>query len=148
MTDPVMFTVVGKPEPAGSKKAFMRPGARFPVVVDDNAKSKPWKKTVATTALGAMMGRTLLTGPLALSLDFVVLRPKGHFGTGRNADVVKDSAPPWPVVKPDVLKLARAVEDALTGVVWVDDAQIVAEALTKSFGSRHGVRVVVKPVLS
>lgn len=32
---------------------------------------------------------------------------------------------------PDVLKLARGVEDALTGIVWRDDAQIVNESLSK-----------------
>lgn len=141
-----MFTVVGKPEPAGSKKAVSIPGRQFTQVVDANRKAAPWKKTVATTALGSMIGRALLEGPLALTLDFVVLRPQGHYGTGRNASVVKASAPVFPTSKPDVLKLARAVEDALTGVVWIDDAQIVAEALTKSYGDRHGVRVVVRKV--
>ena len=36
---------------------------------------------------------------------------------------------------PDVLKLARGVEDALTGIVWRDDAQIVNESLNKVVGA-------------
>jgi predicted short-subunit dehydrogenase-like oxidoreductase (DUF2520 family) len=43
-----------------------------------------------------------------------------------------------------VLKLARGVEDALTGIVWRDDAQIVVEHLEKRYGSPARCEVRVK----
>ncbi len=58
-----------------------------------------------------------LMGPLwdeAISARFLFLieRPKSH----RRADgSIKAGAPLFPVAKPDVLKLARAAEDALSG---------------------------------
>jgi Holliday junction resolvase RusA-like endonuclease len=58
--------------------------------------------------------------------------------------LLKGSAPEWPVARPDALKLARAAEDALTGIVWADDAQIVVERLGKVFGPREGCRVRVR----
>jgi len=42
-----------------------------------------------------------------------------------------------------VLKLARGVEDALSGILYMDDAQIVSERLTKLYGSPARVEITV-----
>lgn len=131
----ISFTVIGKPEPAGSKRAFVNPKTGKAIVTDANQNAKPWQTAVATEAAAQMNGEPLFDGPLSLTLRFWTPRPNGHFGTGRNAGILKRSAPEFPTVRPDVLKLARAVEDALTGVVWRDDAQIVNEDITKYYGS-------------
>lgn len=138
----LQVTVYGTPQPAGSKKAVPM-GKRWGVI-DDNRKSRPWKDQVAQHAGIAMAGRDLFRGPLAVELTFHVRRPKGHFGSGRNAAVLKPSAPDHPTVKPDVLKLARGVEDALSGVVYGDDAQIVDERLRKVYGAPERVVIVVR----
>ena len=141
MSDAIAFTVYGRPAPAGSKRVLPaggRAGGR-PIVVDDSKRSRPWKQDVAATAAAAMNGRPLLEGPLGLELVFYVSRPKSHYG----ALGVRPSAPAWPTVKPDVLKLARAVEDALTGQVWRDDAQVVRELLTKRYGEPERVEIWV-----
>lgn len=145
MSAPVSFTVHGHAATAGSKRGFYNAKAKRVIVTDDNAKSRPWKAQVADAAAQAMNGREPLDGPLLLELTFWIPRPKGHYGTGRNAPAVKPGAPQAPAVKPDLLKLARAVEDALTGVVYRDDAQVCAETLTKAYttgGARTEVRVV------
>lgn len=136
MSDPIRFTIYGKSQTAGSKRAFpfKRKNGQLGVSVsDDNPKSKAWKSVVSDAALKVAPGK-LLTCPLSVVLVFYIDRPKGHYGTGRNADKLKPSAPEFPAKKPDVLKLARAIEDALTGVLWRDDAQIVDEVLCKRFG--------------
>jgi Holliday junction resolvase RusA-like endonuclease len=141
----VAFTVHGIPQPAGSKRAFQNRHTGRIVVTDDAKRSRPWKTDVTEAAAVAMLGAPLLDGPLLLELRFWMPRPKGHYGTGRNAGQVRASAPRFPAVKPDVLKLARAVEDALTGIVYRDDAQIVTETLEKAYTSaqaRCEVRVV------
>lgn len=122
------FTVHGTPQPAGSKRAFFRGGRA--VVVDANKKTRPWKDQVAQIAGEAMTGRPLMRGPLWVILRFYVRRPKGHFGKKG----LLSSAPAHPTTRPDVLKLARGVEDALSGVCYVDDSQIVAEELWKEYG--------------
>jgi Holliday junction resolvase RusA-like endonuclease len=56
----------------------------------------------------------------------------------------------WPAKPPDVLKLARAVEDALTGALWTDDALVVSEYLLKRYappGGPERVTVTVMEVL-
>jgi Holliday junction resolvase RusA-like endonuclease len=145
----ITFTVPGLCKTAGSKRAFMRPGMRFPVIVDDCKETKNWQGQVKQFAQTAILehGITdLFSGPLAVKLDFVMQRTKGHFGSGKNANVLKDSAPRYHTVKPDVLKMGRAIEDALTGVLWVDDSQIAIEVLRKTYGQRPGVTITVKQI--
>ena len=46
-------------------------------------------------------------------------------------------------IRPDLDKLVRAVLDALTGVVWVDDSQVTQIVASKVFGS-PGVLIEVE----
>jgi Holliday junction resolvase RusA-like endonuclease len=136
----IEFTVFGKPEPAGSKRAFVVAGKAQ--VVDANVKAKPWKEQVAQVAGGHFSG-ALLDGPLGVRFVFYQPRPKGHYGTGRNASVLKRSAPLYPTSPPDALKMARGCEDALEGVLYRNDAQIVDERLMKLYGAPARVVVTV-----
>ena len=126
-----IITVYGSAQPAGSKRAFTVNGRAQ--ITDANPRSREWKDRVAQAA-GEQYGGELIEGPLSVDMIFYSPRPKGHYGTGRNAARLKDSAPEYPIGRPDVLKLARAVEDALTGVVYRDDALIVDEVLHKRYG--------------
>lgn len=132
------FTVYGLAQPAGSKVAMKTKTGRL--LVRDAAKgSRPWKTQVAQAAGEAMNGSGLLDGALELSVIFTVPRPKGHYGVRG----LRPSAPEHPTVRPDVTKLLRAIEDACTGIVWRDDAQIVAQHAYKEYGepARADVRV-------
>lgn len=86
-----------------------------------------------------MNGAGLLDGPLVLVVQFYVPRPKSHYG----ARGLRPSAPDYPAVRPDVTKLLRAVEDACTGVVWRDDAQVVEQHAGKSYGEPARAYVTV-----
>lgn len=136
----IRLVVHGTPQTAGSKRAFVRGGRA--IVVDDNAKSRPWKDQVRQYAAAAMNGRELLAGALDVEMHFYVLRPKGHHGAkSLNA---KGRANPRPITRPDALKLARAAEDALTGVVYGDDSQIVDEHLHKHYGDPPRVEIRIR----
>lgn len=138
------FVVYGRPQPAGSKRAFKHAHTSRVIVVDDNPKSKTWKQEIAGAAHNALAGRALFDGPLVLEVTFVLKRPKGHYGTGRNASAVKPSAPAYPVTKPDTTKLIRCLEDALTGVLWRDDAQVVTQYAWKQYGEPECCEVTVR----
>lgn len=144
----ITFTVLGEAEPGGSKKGFIHPHTKRVCIVDANGKLKPWQKHVKESITKALGYRPmeLLTGPLELTLHFYLPRPQGHYGTGANALQVKDTAPARPIVRPDVLKLSRGVEDALTGVVYVDDAQIVDEHIHKHYGEEPRVEICVRQI--
>lgn len=136
------FTVFGNAAPAGSKRAFVNPKTGRAIVTDDSKGSKPWKAEVKAAAGEVMAGRPLLEGPLVVAFTFWRPRPLSHF-TGSGDLNAAGRRTPAPTTKPDVLKLARAVEDALTGIVWRDDAQVVSEFIAKRYGEPARVEVVV-----
>ncbi len=120
------FTVIGKPEPQGSARAFMpKAGGRFPIVTSDNPKLKGWRKAVGFSALDAIKTSRFLieTGAVTLTVDFYLARPKTLCGEVPNMS------------KPDIDKLARGVADALTGIVYVDDSQIDMLVVRKGYAA-------------
>lgn len=138
------LTVFGTPQPAGSKKAVSwqtKDGSRSGTnVIDANPKAAKWKNQVAQEAGKRWDGHRLIDDPLEVRFVFYVVRPKGHFGSRGN---LLPSAPRWPAKKPDALKLARAVEDALTGVVYRDDSLIIRELLEKEWGEQERVEISI-----
>jgi len=125
----IAFEVPGVPAPQGSK-VRTRFGVR-----EDNPATRPWRNSVAWEAIHAMNGTQPLTGPLELHVTFQFPRPKSHFRTGRHAGELKPAAPVYCTSKPDTDKLLRAIGDALTGVVAVDDSQFVKVTALKVYGT-------------
>lgn len=121
MIRPPCVTVYGLPAPQGSKRHVGKG-----VMVESSKHAAPWRQDVKHAALAAV-GEDFepLDGPLAVSMVFSFARPKSHYRTGRNAYLLRDGAPARPHGKPDLSKLARSTEDALTGVLWTDDSRVV-----------------------
>jgi Holliday junction resolvase RusA-like endonuclease len=105
-----------------------------------NPTTLPWRAQVTWYAIQAMSGLDKLTGPVEIWADFKMRRPKSHY---TRAGVLKLSAPVWCETRPDADKLARAVGDALTGVVFRDDCQVAKWTIRKRYGDAPGVRVEV-----
>lgn len=150
----ITLVLYGVPKPGGSKKAIprirgYRPGGKpiLGVLVFDDAKGNDdWKNLVKFTAKQRYPGRPL-DGPLLVRATLFMPRPRRHFGTGKNRDALRSDAPRHPTTKPDTTKLWRSTEDALTGVLWHDDAQIVAQYITKEWATKArqpGVTIVVE----
>jgi Holliday junction resolvase RusA-like endonuclease len=119
----IRFTVIGRPQQCGSKRAFSHHGKLL--ITDANRKARPWMDTVREAAAEALPdGFELLRGPVEIHVTFRFARPKGHFRTGRNAGELKNVAPHWHASTPDCDKLCRALGDSLTGVVFADDRQV------------------------
>ena len=152
------FFVPGLPVPQGSKRVV-----RGRLIDANHATLRPYRALVADAALEALgvppdahdgsagptdpLGGHIPTRePVTVALRFGLPRPRGHYGTGRNAGIVKPSAPVWPATKPDVDKLVRAVLDALTGIVWVDDSQVAILSAEKVYSpTPHTVVTVQAP---
>lgn len=130
---PVMLiiTVYGAPAPQGSKSAFRNQHTGRIQQVESSKKVKPWREAVKHAALDAI-GRPgdawrqpPLDGALVVDMVFTFARPRSHYRTGRNNWLLRDNAPPRPISAPDLSKLVRSTEDALTdAAVWVDDARV------------------------
>lgn len=70
-------------------------------------------------------GFELLKGPLLVSVDSFFPRPKGHYGTGRNSEKLKPSAPYFHTATPDHDNICKFYADCMNKVVYLDDSQIV-----------------------
>lgn len=126
--------VPGHPAAQGSK-AFkgMRNGK--PILVEQSERVKPWRQMVATAAQFASRG--LADGPVGIRLDFVMPRPKTASETAVLLATKRTG---------DVDKLCRAVFDALSGVWFTDDAQVVDLRATKRValhGETPGVHITM-----
>lgn len=133
----VEFVVPGRAQPGGSKRAFIVQGRAR--VVDANKNVAAWKDRVAFEAVRAMNGRPLLEGAIELRLSICLARPKGHY----TKKGLRPSAPARPTTRPDLTKYERAIEDAMTGLVWRDDSQVTNKATAKEYGDSDRVRIGV-----
>jgi Holliday junction resolvase RusA-like endonuclease len=142
----IVISVYGLPKTAGSKRVFLvgkAGGPQRPIVTDDSgAKGRDWRATIQH-AIAAVYHEPPLTGPLELTCAFTVPRPRGHIGRRGS---VRPSAPGYPTTRPDLTKLLRAVEDAATGLLWADDAQVVSQMVSKCYGARPGLVLQCRPL--
>lgn len=100
----------------------------------DPEKSRDWKRTVHYAVCQQMSEKRMLApidGPLALAIRFDLMRPKS----------VRSS---YPAKRPDIDNLVKACTDALNGVLWRDDSQIVELAAEKRYAERPGVEIHVR----
>ena len=139
----MIFIVNGTPAAQGSKRAFVVKGRA--VMVDADKKLKPWRQAVTDAAAEERGDNPLFMGPVRVRVRFVFPRPKSHYGTGRNAEVLKPNAPLFVDKKPDIDKLLRAIFDALTGVVFKDDSQVTTVESSKVYGAYSQAIIEVTP---
>lgn len=130
MKPALSFTVHGAAVPKGSARAFMPKGWSRPIITSDNKNLRAWEQVVRAELQRVMSetDRTLLLllfdAPIALSFVFHMPRPK--------------SAPKRvtrPLTKPDLSKIIRSTEDALSSVAFRDDARVVEIRAKKVFAS-------------
>lgn len=130
----IAFTVYAKAQPQGSSRAFMIKGR--PIITTTNKNLKPYRQELTHTAIAAMEGKEMPYAgkhvPVAVSMEFFLERPKS---------IPKKRVSM--VVKPDMDKLIRSTADALTGIMYADDAQIVMLSTNKLYGTPERVEIRV-----
>ena len=113
------FVVYGRPAPQGSKKLI-----GHGQMVEVSKYLKPWRQAVeraAEAAIARVPQWQPMTGALLLRVSFSLQPP---------AKPVRG----MPYVRPDLSKLVRGVEDALTNAgVWQDDALVCGMVATKVY---------------
>ncbi len=127
----ISFTVPGDPVPQGSHVAAISRTTGKPFVKPAHEKKlRPWRRAITTVARAAMHGRPPIAGPVAVRCRFVLTQPK------TNEDR-------WPTNHRtgDADKMLRAVLDGCTGVVFVDDSQVVQAITEKRWGDPARVEV-------
>jgi Holliday junction resolvase RusA-like endonuclease len=88
--------------------------------------NKKYEKVVRAAFAEQLPGFTPIPEhtPIRMEVTFWFPRPKSHYGTGRNAERLKDSAPQYHVTKPDMDNTVKLLKDGLAGLAWHDDRQV------------------------
>jgi Holliday junction resolvase RusA-like endonuclease len=140
MSATLRFIVPGQPQTKGSAKAFVPKSwaatavaaGRAPraVVTNDNPKAKAWQQLIAEHATKALADSKLqpfAAGAVVLDVWFYLPRPQ-KFLTKKYAGVDVPHT-----TKPDADKLLRCLKDALSGVVYHDDAAVIDAYVHKRY---------------
>ena len=141
------FRVFGDPVPQGSMKAFVVKGR--PILTSTSKNLKEWRNLVAYQANSYITENSLVgfyanAEPVKVVAKFYFARPKSHF---KASGELRLRAPRFKRTRPDIDKLARAVLDALTGVFFEDDSQVVFLQVEKEYaelGEGPGVEISIE----
>jgi Holliday junction resolvase RusA-like endonuclease len=126
--------VFGLPIAQGRPRAFKTRAGQ--VRVYDPANARDWKRTVQAQVLTQKPSQPV-DGPLKMTLQFILPRPRSL----PKRDL-------FPERRPDLSNMLKAIEDALNGVVFRDDSQIVRMELAKDYGPAPGVVIRVERVVA
>lgn len=140
------FQVLGIPKGQPRVKAFKR-GAHAGVY--DPGTADEWKLYVRAGFIKAFaeINEPVVppfSGPVAVTLNFYLPRPKAHFRA--NGDL-KPTAPIYHTGRPDLDNLVKAVLDALTNAgAWADDGIVALVSAGKGYGVQPGCEVKIEPL--
>ena len=123
--------IYGYPTP-WARPRFQRRGAF--VQVFEKKEVTDWKRTVQAQAI-LVKPEKPLSGPLLMRLTFHLPRP---------TSLPKKIA--HHVKKPDIDNLFKAIADALNGIAYVDDSQIVALFVRKIYSENPGAEIEVDEI--
>lgn len=136
----IVIELAGAPVAKGRPK-FARIGNGHSVAYTP-AKTRHYESALRYAAQQAMDGTPLLDGPLSLSI--LVRRPVPQsWSQKKQAQALAGNI--HPTTKPD-LDNHEKVLDALNGVVWRDDSQVVFKMSSKVYSDKPGLRIEVAPL--
>lgn len=121
----IEFELQIDPIPQPRPKA-RRIGPGIQIYTPNSGPIKAYKAAIAEAFMEVVgEGFEPLKGPLLLSILFIFERPYAR---------MKEEAH---IIKPDLDNLAKGVMDALNGIAWHDDSQIMGLNLAKDWASTH-----------
>lgn len=144
MTDlrPIEFVVPGEPQGKGRPR-IGRVGQHARMFTP--AKTVAYEGLIALAAQEAMAGRELIAGPVLLEMRMLHPIPRSW---SKKRQALALAGEVMPTVKCDADNCLKAVSDALNGVAWKDDTQVVNVALAKRYADAPRVEVRIVPLMA
>ena len=137
----IEFTVPGEPVAKGRARAFIRCGKIGHYTPD---KTSNYANLVRLFASRAMGNKPLMTEAIWLTVDAYFSIPRSWpVRKQEDAEVMKIRH----LKKPDLTNILKSVEDAMNGVVWVDDSQVIQIRASKHYSRIPYVRIRAEQVL-
>ena len=120
--DSVRFVVFGDAAPQGSKTFVGMTESGKGLMKESSKKNKPWRQEVSATAL-AHRRSPLWDQAVWLRVTFYTAKPKSRAKKKNRR-----------TTRPDLSKLVRSIEDAMEGIIYVDDGRIEKIEARKKYG--------------
>jgi Holliday junction resolvase RusA-like endonuclease len=79
-----------------------------------------------------------MTKPIKCMLNFYCKRPKNHYKSGKNANILKESSPKYNTNNKDLDNMVKFVLDALNNKLYEDDRQIFEITCSKLYSENDG----------
>ena len=117
----IRIEVPGQAVPWKASRIVHRPGIPYPIGIKDET-LRHWQDTVMGRAMEAMAGRPPIKGPVQLAVLYFRRIPKS-WPKWKKRDA--ESGIVRPTARPDLDNLIKGAKDALQGVCFLDDAQVV-----------------------
>lgn len=137
---PVSFVVPGEPQGKGRPRiGKMGNHARM----FTPTKTVAYEGLVALAAQDVMQGRELLQGAVLVEMKIFVSIPQSMSKKRKTLALAGEI---FPTKKPDIDNVEKAIFDAINGVVWKDDVQVVDVFKRKRYGETPGVLVRIVPL--
>jgi Holliday junction resolvase RusA-like endonuclease len=105
-------------------------------------KTANYENLVAVACAQAMAGMEPIPGPLAVIFSVTVQTPASW--SKKRQQRANDGAI-GATKKPDIDNIVKALCDAMNGIAYKDDAQIIELTVTKHYGNTPGVHVRLYP---
>ncbi len=137
--DGVAFPLPGHPQGKGRARAFLRGGHIGHYTPE---KTRSYEGMIRVAAMDAMAGRPPFTVPVTMEVSAFFAVP-ASWPKKRRDDALAGRVRPGK--KPDLSNVQKAAEDAINGVVFLDDALIVSSYAMKRYSDMPRVEVLVMP---
>jgi Holliday junction resolvase RusA-like endonuclease len=138
-----MLTFKVDGDPVGKQRARYAKRGNF-VQTYTPDKTRNYESSIKEAAIQAMGSNEILETPVNLYLYIRAPIPKSLPKKRIEACL---NGLEKPIKKPDASNVLKSVEDAMNGVVYKDDSQIVNIHVTKVYSSQSGIDVCVKECL-
>jgi Holliday junction resolvase RusA-like endonuclease len=135
----IRIELAGAPQGKGRPRMTTRGG--FPRAFTPE-KTRTYEGMIRTAAMAAISGRARLEGPIVLTIIATFDVPASYSKKQRAAAL---GGLLLPTKRPDIDNIAKVWADALNGVVFQDDVQIVSGHYRKQYGTEAKVVAIVSP---
>lgn len=112
------------------------------VVAYTPSKTKKYENTLRSYMTNVMQVRDIYKKAIDVEINIEIIPPKTKINTKKSKELFL-MGELYPTVKPDIDNYAKAILDAMNGIVFRDDAQIINLNITKRYSQTNNIIVKV-----
>jgi Holliday junction resolvase RusA-like endonuclease len=137
----LVIRVPGKPQ-AWERAGQLRKRGK-PTIHYTPSATRNYKTAIGLVASRAMAGREPSKFPIFLSVTFCLPIPSSWPRREKESALAEERLP---TSRPDLDNFAKGVKDALTGIAYADDAQVVILQLRKVYAAIPSTEIQVREI--